>query len=273
MVGEPFRGEADWPGRDLLIDLAACLRFYSRLKLPPLPGEADLHAVPDFRTIPRMLPVAGLILALPSALVLLAGWWIDLGPFVAATLAVAVGVMITGALHEDGLADVADGFGGGTTRERRLEIMKDSRIGAYGGVALMLSLSLRIGALATLLDRTGVAAATAMVLAAILSRVASLAPMVLLPPARPGGLSASVGRPSRAATGTAIGIGLALALLARPLGLPFGGIFAMVVLACLAALGLTRIAVAKIGGQTGDVIGACQQFAEIAALLALLTVV
>ena len=70
MVGEPFRGEADWPGRDLLIDLAACLRFYSRLKLPPFPGEPDPHAVPDFRTIPRMLPVAGLILALPPALVL-----------------------------------------------------------------------------------------------------------------------------------------------------------------------------------------------------------
>ncbi|MCJ2108982.1 adenosylcobinamide-GDP ribazoletransferase [Methylobacterium sp. E-041] len=273
MVGGPFRGEADWPGRDLLHDLAACLRFYSRLPLPRFPGEPDPHAVPDFRTIPRMLPLAGLILALPPALVLLAGWWIDLGPFVAATLAVAVAVMLTGALHEDGLADVADGFGGGATPERRLEIMKDSRIGAYGGVALMLSLALRIGALATLLDRTGTAAATGLALAAILSRVAALAPMVLLAPARPGGLSAAVGRPSRAATGTAIGIGLVLALLARPLGLPFSGILAMVVLAPLAALAMTRIARRKIGGQTGDVVGACQQVAEIGALLALLATV
>ena len=273
MGNEPFRGEADWPGRALLSDLAACLRFYSRLPVPALPGEPDPHAVPDFRTIPRMLPVAGLILAVPPALVLLAGWWIDLGPFVAATLAVATAVMLTGALHEDGLADVADGFGGGATAERSLAIMKDSRIGAYGGVALMLSLALRIGALATLLDRTGTAAATGLALAAILSRVASLAPMVLLPPARPSGLSAAVGRPSRAATGTAIGLGLGLALLGLPFGLPFAGVGAMVVLAPLAALALTGVARRKIGGQTGDVIGACQQVAEIGALLALLATV
>ncbi len=146
-------GEADWPGRGALYDLAGCLRFYSRLPVPQLPGEPDPHRSPDFTTLPRMLPLAGLILALPAALVLAAGWAVGLGPFLAATLAVAVAVVATGALHEDGLADVADGFGGGATRERRLEIMRDSRIGAYGGAALVLALALRIGALATLLDR------------------------------------------------------------------------------------------------------------------------
>ncbi|MBD8904657.1 adenosylcobinamide-GDP ribazoletransferase, partial [Methylobacterium bullatum] len=164
-------------------DLAACLRFYSRLPVPRLPGEGDPHRLPDFRTLPRMLPLAGLILALPSALILLVAWALDLGPFLAATLALAVGTLVTGALHEDGLADVADGFGGGATRERRIEIMRDSRIGAYGGVALVLTLALRIGALATLLDRTGSLAALALVLAASLSRSAALAPMVLLGPA------------------------------------------------------------------------------------------
>ena len=272
MAGEPLGGEADWPGRELLHDLAACLRFYSRVPVPHLPGEPEVPGLPDFRTVPRMLPVAGLILALPSALFLLAGWRIGLGPFVAATLAVAVGVLMTGALHEDGLADVADGFGGGATPERRLEIMRDSRIGAYGGVALVLALALRIGALATLLDRTGAAASVALVLAAVLSRVAALAPMVLLRPARPGGLSASVGRPSGATTGLAAGSGLALALLALPFGVPLAGLAAMIVLALLAALATTRLAHAKVGGQTGDVVGACQQVSEIAALLALLAV-
>jgi adenosylcobinamide-GDP ribazoletransferase len=266
-------GEADWPGRGALYDLAGCLRFYSRLPVPQLPGEPDPHRSPDFTTLPRMLPLAGVILALPAGLVLMAGWWIDLGPFLAATLATAALVAATGALHEDGLADVADGFGGGTNRERRLEIMRDSRIGAYGGAALVLALALRIGALATLLDRTGYAAATGLVLAAALSRVAALAPMVLLEPARPGGLSASVGRPGRAALGTALGLGTALALAAVPLGLPVGGAALMVLCAGLAALALVRLARAKIGGQTGDVIGACQQVSEIAALVALVAAV
>ncbi len=209
-----------------------CLRFYSRLPVPQLPGEPDPHRVPDFTALPRMLPLAGLILALPAALVLAAGWWIGLGPFLAATLAVAVMVLATGALHEDGLADVADGFGGGgATLERRLEIMRDSRIGAYGGAALVLALALRIGALATLLDRTGYAAATALILVAALSRLAALAPMVLLPPARPGGLSASVGRPNRASLWVALAIGLAVALGGVILGLPLRGVALMILCA------------------------------------------
>jgi adenosylcobinamide-GDP ribazoletransferase len=266
-------GEADWPGRGALYDLAGCLRFYSRLPVPQLPGEPDPHRSPDFTRLPRMLPLAGLILALPAASVLAISWWIGLGPFLAATLAIATLVVATGALHEDGLADVADGFGGGTTRERRLEIMRDSRIGAYGGAALVLALALRIGALATLLDRTGYAAATALVLVAALSRIAALAPMVLLPPARPGGLSASVGRPDRTSLATACGLGIALALAAGLLGLPARGIALAVLSAGLAALALIRLARQKIGGQTGDVVGACQQVSEIAALLALVAAV
>ena len=195
--GRDLEPEDTFPGASLAYDLAACLRFYSRLPVPRLPGEGDPHRLPDFRTLPRLLPVAGLILALPSALILLVAWGLDLGPFLAGTLAVAAGTLVTGALHEDGLADVADGFGGGTTRERRIEIMRDSRIGAYGGVALVLTLALRIGAFATLLDRTGAMAAMALLLAASLSRSAALAPMVLLGPARPGGAGASVGVPDR----------------------------------------------------------------------------
>jgi len=260
-----------FPGATLLYDLAACLRFYSRLPVPALPDEPDPHAAPDFRTVPRMLPVAGLILALPAALALVAAWEIRLGPFVAATLALTVGALVTGALHEDGLADVADGFGGGRTRERRLEIMRDSRIGAYGGTALFLSLALRAGALATLLDRSGSGhAALALVLTAAVSRCAALTPMVLLGPARPGGAGASVGRPTGPTLGIAAGIAAALALACVGLGLPWLGVGLLLVLAPLAALALTTLARRRIGGQTGDVIGACQQVAEVAGLLGLL---
>ncbi|NEU13444.1 adenosylcobinamide-GDP ribazoletransferase [Methylobacterium sp. BTF04] len=265
--------EPAFPGAGLAYDLAACLRFYSRLPVPALPGEGDPHAVPDFRAVPRMLPLAGLILAVPGALVLLVAWGLGLGPFLAATLAIAIGVAITGALHEDGLADVADGFGGGTTPERRLEIMRDSRIGAYGGVALVLSLALRIGAFATLLDRTGADAALALILAAILSRTAALAPMVLLAPARPGGAGAAVGRPERPALLVATGLAVLLALVCVAAGLPFGGAALMLGMATAAALAMTALARASIGGQTGDVIGACQQVAEIAALLGLVAAI
>ncbi|KQP34274.1 cobalamin biosynthesis protein CobS [Methylobacterium sp. Leaf469] len=272
-MGEDARDEPAFPGALLAYDGAACLRFYSRLPVPALPGEGDPHAAPDFTRVPRMLPLAGLVLALPGGLVLLAAWGLGLGPFLAATLAVATGVLITGALHEDGLADVADGFGGGTTRERRLEIMRDSRIGAYGGVALVLALALRIGALATLLDRTGSGAALALVLAAALSRTAALAPMVLLVPARRDGAAASVGRPGRPAVAVAGALALTLALLGGLLGLPVGGVLLMLLLSGLGALAVTALARRRIGGQTGDVIGACQQMAEIAALLGLVAMV
>ena len=258
-----------FPGAALTYDLAGCLRFYSRLPVPPLPGEDDPHAVPDFRTLPRMLPLAGLVLGLPGALVMLAAWGLGLGPFLAATLALAAGVLVTGALHEDGLADVADGFGGGSTPARRLEIMRDSRIGAYGGVALMLSLALRIGALATLLDRGGHLAVLALVLAAALSRTAALAPLALLPPTRLDGAGAAVGRPSRRTLSTAGALALGLTLLGLTLGLPLLGGTLMLVLSALAALGVTALARRSIGGQTGDVVGAAQQGAEIAALLGL----
>lgn len=259
-----------FPGIGLLHDLAACLRFFSRLPGPALPEEPEPAGPPDFRRAARMLPVAGLLLSLPAALVLIAAWASGLGPFVAAALALTVQLLVTGAMHEDGLADVADGFGGGATRARILEIMRDSRIGAYGGAALVLAILLRLGALATLLDRTGALAGAALLLAAILSRTAALAPMALLGPARVDGASVSVGRPAPAALGIAVVATLVLSLAGIALGLPAAGVILALVFAPVAALALTGLARGRIGGQTGDVIGACQQVAEIAALIGLL---
>ncbi len=264
------RSDPFFPGAGYLYEIAACLRFFTRLAVPPLPDEPAPYDAPDFTTVPRVLPLAGLLLALPAALTLVLAWELRLGPFVASALALAVLALITGAMHEDGLADVADGFGGGRTLMRRLEIMGDSRIGAFGGTALVLAFSLRLGALATLLDRSGALAALALLLVAAVSRSAALVPLVLLDPAKPGGAGASVGRPTGATLGIAAGLCVLLGLIAWAIGLPILGIVLMLLLAPAAAYGLTRLARRQIGGQTGDVIGASQQVAEIAGLIGLL---
>lgn len=258
--------------RDFLTDLACSLRFYSRLPVPTLPWETDPHGPPNFARMPRALPVAGAILGAIAAAVLALALAAGLGPWLSASLALAALTWITGAFHEDGLADTADGFGGGATRERRLEIMKDSRIGSFGGAALVLGFALRIGALATLAERADMAGAAAgLVAAACVSRVAGLAPLTFLEAARLDGVSFMGGRPSRAtfwiASGVAASIGLGLVLAS---GLPVAGWAGGLAGAVLVAVSAMRLAQAKIGGQTGDVAGATTQISEAAFIIGLL---
>ncbi len=263
---------AGW--RALAADGVAMVRFYSRLPMPRLPFEGDAHAPPDFRRAPRMLPLAALLIGLPGALILALGAALGLPPLVAAALAVAAAALATGAFHEDGLADTFDGLGGGWTPERRLEIMRDSRIGSYGGTALMLALIARVACLAAMLERGGLAAGVgAMLAAAVLSRPIALLPLALLPPARPDGASALVGRPSRAIAALAIGVALLLALaLTVFAGTPVTGVFSGLALALAVTGLLTRWSARSIGGQTGDVAGACQQLSEIAIYVGMLMV-
>jgi adenosylcobinamide-GDP ribazoletransferase len=254
------------------VDIAQCLRFYSRLPVPALPYEQAPHALPDFPRLVRVLPLAGLILGLLPAFALVCAHVLSLGPWLAATLAVATATLTTGAFHEDGLADTADSFGG-STRERRLEIMRDSRIGSYGACALFLGLLLRIGALAHLTATAGWdMGAVALLMTAFLSRIAGLMPLTFLAPARLDGASYAVGQPSRESFWLAVGLG---SLLAIVLGLIGGlhplGIVLMILLSGLMGWGFTRLSTRHLGGQTGDIAGAAQQVAEIAALLGLLT--
>lgn len=261
--------------RQALTDLARSLRFYSRLPVPRLPWETDAHAPPDFGRVARALPVAGAVIGLVPALVLLASLKLGLGPLLAAALAVAALTAATGAFHEDGLADTADGFGGGATPERRLEIMKDSRIGSFGGAALSLGLILRVATLAALAGRLDPGpAAAAVVIAASLSRTSALALLALLPPARTEGSSYAVGclTPRAFAVPAALAIGIALAL-GLPANLPLPGLALAVVLPAGATLLLARLSARLIGGQTGDVAGAAQQAGEVACLLGLLIAV
>lgn len=246
--------------------VARCVRFYSRLPMPALPGEADPHAVPDFRIEPVGLPVASLLIALPAVLVAALGVAFRLDALLVAALAVAALVMSTGAFHEDGLGDSCDGLFGGHDVERRLEIMKDSRIGVFAGCAIMLSLMLRVIALASILRLGGLDALLgALLVAAAVSRTEGIRILATLPTARAYGASAAVGRPSIRAALLAGALALLLTLvLTVTCGLPVWGIVAGLVLSSLAVNILAGLARRLIGGQTGDIAGAAQQLSEIA---------
>ncbi|MEM8848774.1 MAG: adenosylcobinamide-GDP ribazoletransferase [Pseudomonadota bacterium] len=207
-------------------------------------------------------PLIGAGIGLAIAAVGTAALAVGLHPGLAAGLALATGITVTGALHEDGLADLADGFWGGFDKDRRLDIMRDSRIGSYGVIALGLSLILRWALIGAALETDH--AIWILVAAGAVSRAPMAALMRWLPPARPDGLSKDVGRPSS----MILWVGLAISGLTL---LPQGPGPALLTVGLVAAtaFGLGLLARAKIGGQTGDVLGACQQLAEIATLAAL----
>lgn len=235
-------------------DIAACLGFYTRLPLPAF--EMPAHG---FANAQWAAPLAGLVVGAVCSAASTGVIMLGLPATIAAALALAVGVLLTGGLHEDGLADVADGFGGGSTREKKLAIMKDSRIGSYGVAALILSFLLRWSALVAL----GLAAIPALLIAHTASRALMPALMRLSPPARENGLSAGAGHPSRGTVLVALTIGGVLLLVPGP------G-FALIAVLLLAAVlfFIKWLAEKQIGGQTGDVLGALQQLAETVLLLA-----
>jgi len=240
------------------VDLAAALGLLTRLPVPVDGARAAARGA----GAAWAWPLAGVAVAVLAALAAWLALVLGVPAGAAAGLALAVQVGATGAMHEDGIADSLDGLWGGATPGRRLEIMKDSRIGSFGVLGLVLSLLLRWSALAALLAAPGWAAA--LVAVAALSRAGMAALAAALPFARPGGLSAGVGRPGGATVTLGLGIALALALLLTGAA----GLAAALAMALGLALwgGIAR---AKIGGQTGDILGAGQQVAEIAGLLAL----
>ena len=249
------------PGRpwNWLGELRIALVFLT--VLPVRLREADLrfglsHGV-------RAFPLAGLAAGAIAAAAFVVADLCGLAPTISALLAIAAGALATGGLHEDGLADTADGMAGARSRERRLEIMRDSRIGAHGALALLLATGLRAAAIAA----TGAAldTACALVAAAIASRTAIAPVMYLLPPARPDGLSHAAGRPDRGRAADAVAIGVLLCALA-PVADPVRIVLAMAGAAAGASLP-ALLARRRLGGQTGDVLGAVQQCAEIGFLL------
>ena len=186
----------------------------------------------------------------------------DLGLPVAisAALGVCVLYVVTGGLHEDGLADVADGFGGGASRERKLAIMRDSRVGTYGVAAMVFSILLRILAIVSIADAASVA--MALLAAGALSRAAIGLVMAALPSARTDGLAAATGRPGGGQTLLAIGIAMVGAIAF----LGFGAGISVTVLALMTLCLVAALAKKQIGGQTGDVLGTTAQCVEIVVL-------
>jgi adenosylcobinamide-GDP ribazoletransferase len=241
----------------LAADLRISILFCTRLALVhPVPIRGD-----DVARASWALPIAGALVGGIGAFVYGAGYRLGLPALPAAALALAATVASTGCLHEDGLADTVDGFGGGKDREHKLAIMRDSRLGAYGACALAISFLLRWSALAAIAHPLSVA--LALVAAHASARAALPAFMRFVRPARSDGLSAQAGRPPGGSTAIAALLGL-IALL---LGLgPLGAIVGLVLLASAGIL-MAWWSMREIAGQTGDVVGALEQVNEILVLL------
>ena len=235
-------------------DILEALALLSRLPLPAGAAAQRRGAAAGWAW-----PLAGALLGALGALGAQIALWLGLGAGPAAAFALAVLVMAGGALHEDGLADCADGFWGAHDRARRLEIMRDSRVGSYGVLALVLSVLLRWSLLAGLIGAGHLWGV--LIASAALSRVPMVALMHLLPAARPGGLSHGTGRPSGEVAILAAVVGLLVALIFQGLAALWAALPGAALAAALAAL-----ARARIGGQSGDVLGAAQQLAEIGLL-------
>lgn len=243
----------------MLHDLNVALIFLTRL---PLRSDTAL----DLRDLARASYVFPLVGALVGALAALAYWaalLVGLPSLPASIAALATLIAVTGALHEDGLADTADSLGAGDDRERALAIMRDSRIGTYGTIALVLALVARLIALAGLWDPAVVAGV--LIAVGALSRAALPVVMLVQPPARRDGLAAGAGCPPpwRVAAGCALALLVSLACL--PAAKALLAVAALCVVTALVAWRLRR----RFGGHTGDTLGAVQQAGEIAFLMAI----
>jgi len=243
--------------RQRLTELKLGFVFLTRL---PLRHDAPV-AKGDLAQALWAAPLVGALVGFAGAIVFAVALALHVPLLPAAVLTVATTTVLTGALHEDGLADVADGFGGGANRQRKLEIMRDSRIGTYGVVALILSFVLRVCAIAELADDQAVLAA--LIAAHAGGRAMIPLFMQIVPAARADGLAADAGMPSSPVSFAAVAIGAAAVLMA--LGVKAG----LVTLVLLAGAGafMAWLSWRQIQGQTGDVLGALEQAGEMIVLL------
>lgn len=247
-------------------DAALALVFLTRLPLPPIAPLNGPLAQGAAARATGWFPLVGALVGLAGGAVLALAAALNLPPLAGALLALAATVRLTGGLHEDGAADVADGFGGGRDTARKLEIMRDSRVGSYGVLALVFSVAIRAAALAALPVPAAVAA---LVAAGALSRCGLAGLALALPPARRDGLGAAQGRPAAATVLLALLLGIAVAAAALWATSLAEALAAAVPAALAAVWAMAALARRQIGGQTGDVFGAAQQVAEAAVLLTL----
>ena len=241
-----------------LDDLRTAVAFLTRLPMPHPTGPMPQN----FVRAHRLFAVVGAAIGGAGGIFCLGLRAIGLPDLAAAGLALGAGALLTGALHEDGLADVADGFGGGRDTAAKLEIMRDSRLGTYGALMLLVVFVAKVSALAVLPDAFVV---RGLIAAHALARGVLPAMSMGLAYARKDGLAANAGRPDLATAATAGALALIIAWLALPWREAFGA--ALAAAAC--AAGMAWLAQRQIGGQTGDVLGGAEQLGETAILLLL----
>jgi adenosylcobinamide-GDP ribazoletransferase len=241
-----------------LDDLRTAVAFLTRLPMPHPQG-----AVPaNFIRAQRLFPLVGAGIGGAVGLVYLGMRATGVPDLAAAALVLGASALLTGALHEDGLADVGDGFGGGRDRDSKLEIMRDSRFGTYGALILMVSFVARLSALAALSN--GVVAQS-LIAAHAPARGVLPAVSMSLPYARKDGRAATAGRPDSATAATAAALALLIALLSLPRVEALVAALAAVAI----AIGMSWLAQRQIGGQTGDVLDGAEQVGETAILVLL----
>jgi adenosylcobinamide-GDP ribazoletransferase len=236
-----------------LTDLSTAFMLLTRLPVARFaqPGGPDHLA----RCV-WAFPIVGLVINGLGGLVYWLAYRFGMPPLLAAAWAMAAMMIATGGLHEDGLADTADGFGGGATPARKLEIMRDSRIGSYGALALLMSVIVRAAAIAALYQPATVV--PALILAGMLGRSGILLMILTIRPARVDGMGAAM---HTSQTGSAL-LGMVFGVAASLLLAPLQPAIAAILLGCGAALTVAKFAHRQIGGYTGDVLGAGEVIAE-----------
>lgn len=248
--------DTNLPGR-FFRDVHVAAVLLTRLPLPHLPKEAFAHGARAVWAYPLIGALLGLGLWVIAALAPY------LSPAIASLLAITALVAVTGAMHEDGLADCADGFWGGHDRIQRLEIMHDSNLGTYGGLALGLMLLLRWSCYSMLM----ISMPFLFVATCALSR--SMMPLLMaqMPHARQDGLSHSVGRARMSNAALSVALGTAIATIVLGWTALLATVFAVI-----ATTLVGWCALRKIGGQTGDVLGATQQLSEVTILMVVVAI-
>jgi adenosylcobinamide-GDP ribazoletransferase len=241
-----------------LDDLRLAVAFLTRIPMPHPDGALPSY----FRRAHRVFPLIGAAIGAAIGLVQLGLLAIGLPPLASAALALGAGALLTGGLHEDGLADLADGFGGGRDKASKLEIMRDSRLGTFGALALLVSFVAKVAALAAL---PTAAIVPSLIAAHALARGVLPAMALALPYARTDGLAANAGQPQAPAAATAAAIAALIALASLPISAAALG----ALLAAICAVAVSVLAMRQVGGQTGDVLGGTEQIAELAVLLLL----
>lgn len=244
--------------RALFDDLFGAFALLTRL---PIPVSDDEERQSPARGV-WAYPLVGAVVGALGALVWFAAQFSGFGVFLSAGLAVSCQILLTGAMHEDGLADFADGIGGGRTQEHKLAIMRDSHIGTYGVLALLMVLGLRWGGIAGLALHNVLAG---LICAGVLGRLAMIMLLTAMSPARSDGLGVMVDVPPRGAVFTALAVSAVIIFLHLPWLVSLMLFGAAVLLVAIVGVLANR----AIGGYTGDVLGAAGLLSETAALLVL----